>query len=479
MGIGQVVPPAGAPSAWQATAASVRGKSHADGGIPNQDSVVLEWVARADAWIAVVSDGAGTAARAEDGSREATRTIAAGLRNHAMSGARIGDDLPAFRAAIEASIGALRTSLLATGQPLSDFHCTFVACLVAGSSGCIASVGDSVALATRFVKLKTADGLQQVDFFPDDQCVVHEPERGEYANETHFITQPDWRDHLRVASLPARTDGIILMTDGAMDVAMSRKKVFRGFLSNLVGRLAVTTSRDERDATVSAWLGDRQTFAITGDDKTLVALLREDARILAKLPLYLGDEAPAEVPVELPATRGVDAPPPAAARLLGKPGVPASVPPVSTPARRMPLSSAFAIGAAALVMVAALGAAYWFWKRQPGPEMSRPRIDARTPATETSTASGVPDRASAASAAASVASPVSAPPISASVPTTGASTASTSQGTSAAPASAASASPESASAAATSPAHGASGGAGARSAASSSKKPLARKEVPK
>ncbi|WP_284620549.1 PP2C family serine/threonine-protein phosphatase [Aquabacterium humicola] len=352
-------------SAWQATGASVCGKSHIDGGLPNQDYFAIERVLEGDAWIAIVSDGAGTAPRAADGSREACRVIAAGLRTFVHSRRGGGPELSGFRDTIEASVDHLRARLAATGFPLSDFHCTFVACLVAGPVGFIARIGDSVALTTRFA-LVPGSADRHVDFFPDASSVLHEPDRGEYANETHFVTEPDWRDHLRVTPLPAQTDAVVLMTDGAMDVAMTRKKVFRGFLSNLVGRLAVTPGRADRDATVSAWLGDRQTFAITGDDKTLVVLLRNDARNLARLPLFLGEDPPASMPqLAAPLAPGDHA---SGSEVPSRPAAGALAPVEEAPVGTTdtPLSSVLTLVGAALVLAAALTTAYAIWLHEPG-----------------------------------------------------------------------------------------------------------------
>lgn len=279
---------------WLASAASVRGKSHIDSQLPNQDSVVVQYCESADAWVAVVSDGAGTARRAEDGSRETTAAIAQCLMDFLRAADAGRVEIALFTKTLERGIEGVRAHLSASGSPLHDFHCTLVACLLTRHGGYVASIGDSVTLTSRFAFLPAGHQAgQATDLFPDANTVLHEPDRGEYANETYFLTQADWRAHLYIAPVPSQTDVVVLTTDGAMDVAMSRGRVFRGFLSNLVANLATTESRQQRDEIIGAWLGDSQTFHITGDDKTMVVLLRREAGAMVRPPIFLGsDDAP-------------------------------------------------------------------------------------------------------------------------------------------------------------------------------------------
>jgi Protein phosphatase 2C len=235
---------------WLASAASVRGKSHIDGQLPNQDSVVVLYCEPADAWVAVVSDGAGTAKRAEDGSRETTAAIAKCLLDCVAEAGTGRVDIASFTTTLEHSVEGVRALLSASGSPLHDFHCTMVACLLTRHGGHIATIGDSVALTSRFTFLPAGpQGGQTTDLFPDANTVLHEPDRGEYANETYFVTQPDWRTHLRVAMVPAQTDVVILTTDGAMDVAMTKGRVFRGCAMRSLTRGWATARRFTSPAT--------------------------------------------------------------------------------------------------------------------------------------------------------------------------------------------------------------------------------------
>lgn len=321
---------------WQLSEASARGKAHVDNSLPNQDAVQVVTSANGDIACAVVSDGAGTAARSAEGSRAAADHIALKMCEF---GRRYRDgplELEAVREELELQIALVRRRLDPQEASLREFHCTLVMWLGTPAGSVIAQIGDSAALATRFAWVNAADG-QHADFFPDGGYRLHEVERGEYSNETHFITEPDWRSHLRIALLPADIDAVVLMTDGAMDIAMLNGKVFRGFLSNLVGKLLATPDLASRQATIHAWLDDRQTYGVTGDDKTLFVAVRQQRRAFAGHPVYLGPPdsrpptTPPMSPTKHPATGAVDQP---VARPAIAPPPPRS--PTVDPPRRVP-----------------------------------------------------------------------------------------------------------------------------------------------
>jgi hypothetical protein len=272
---------------WQLSFASVRGKAHVDNNLPNQDSVYVSSNDSGNVICAVVSDGAGTAKRSGEGSTLAAKFIAERM---CQIGAQLASttDLTHFvRQEMESTINLARQKIDPTGQQLRDFHCTMVAWLFTPVGAFIAQIGDSVALTTRFATVED-EGVHKVDFFPESGTHLHEVERGEYANETHFITEADWKKHLRISQLPQDVDAVVLMTDGAMDIAMLRGQVFRGFLSNLLGKLITTPEIQARHKTIDSWLDDKQTYGVTGDDKTIFTAIWQQNSSLTSLPVYQG-----------------------------------------------------------------------------------------------------------------------------------------------------------------------------------------------
>jgi hypothetical protein len=291
---------------WQLSDASVRGKSHVDAGLPNQDSVFVVTDPSGEVVCAVVSDGAGTASRSGEGSEETASFVARRLceagQQLQLGPVRIEN----IRLELEACIGALRQHIGSGSGDLRDFHCTLVTWLHTRCGSFVAQIGDSVALSTRFAFVGDP-GACVLDFFPEGRHRLHEVERGEYSNETHFLTEPDWKEHLRVTELSPDLDAVILMSDGAMDIAMLRGEVFRGFLSNLLAKLIATPKRADRNRIVHEWLDDPKTHRVTGDDKTVFVAIRQKPHALEGASLFIdqrrsntGAEASGTAPVSSP-----------------------------------------------------------------------------------------------------------------------------------------------------------------------------------
>lgn len=362
---------------WQLSAASVLGKSHVDSGQPNQDAFAVVTDQTGEVVCAVVSDGAGTAPRSAEGSRLAADFIAERL---CQVGRRWGAAKPATEVVHDEfamSIAYVRSQLAGAGPSLRDFHCTLVAWLFTPAGSFIAQIGDSAALSTRFAWVNEA-GDQKADFFPDGGWRLHEVERGEYANETHFLTEDDWESHLRITALPPGVDGIVLMTDGAMDIAMLDKQVFRGFLSNLVGKLLSTPASKERDAIIHAWLDDPQTYSVTGDDKTLFVAVRQARSAFASAPVFVAQSRalPSSMAVTRPATATAtprqDTPP--APSILSRADPRETVLPLpQMPAR--PHWRKSWIWSALGVLCGLLAAGVWFFPRHPINIAENGRVD--------------------------------------------------------------------------------------------------------
>jgi hypothetical protein len=107
--------------------------------------------------------------------------------------------------------------------------------------------------------------------------VISLPENGEYANETYFVTATDWPDRLRFMPLAAAQSGCVaLMSDGAGPFVVNRERtgLFAPFIKPVTQYLS-GVSQEEGNQALRDTLADERTYAITGDDKTLlIALLQ-------------------------------------------------------------------------------------------------------------------------------------------------------------------------------------------------------------
>ena len=180
-------------------------------------------------------------------------------------GAWLRDEI--HRALIE-----VRDSLRERPGNIRDFHCTVVGLLLGKTGGLFLHVGDGLALGskTRLVGEPEAPSLSLWN-----ALVVSPPENGEYANETSFVTQDDWYNHLRTVVLPDDLDIVALMSDGVMPfVAPSGRHPNSSFIDPVVGTLLKTPDRARREELLTDWLASPQTYPVTSDDKTLFVAVR-------------------------------------------------------------------------------------------------------------------------------------------------------------------------------------------------------------
>ncbi|MCD9028139.1 protein phosphatase 2C domain-containing protein [Luteimonas sp. BDR2-5] len=244
--------------AWHVVAASATGRAHLDRGQPCQDAFAAEVVD--GVLVAVVCDGAGSAAHADVGARTVAsatvQALAARLRwgkdllraDAAAAGAAFGDALASVRGGLEAQAAAAH-------HDLRDYACTVVGVAAGAAGGWLFHIGDGVAV----VESAQAPAL------------VSRPDNGEYANETYFLSGPQWRERLRLTRIAEPATQLALMSDGAQAFAMARGDggLYPPFIDPVARYLRGVDAAQGARA-LQATLADPRTDAITGDDKTLL-----------------------------------------------------------------------------------------------------------------------------------------------------------------------------------------------------------------
>ena len=262
---------------WLIASASVKGNSHERGNQPNQDAFFIAHNDEETVVAVAVCDGAGSARYSKQGADHFAKHIANALRS---IGTRIDrDELPVNHPhllgdSIYSAIESARNELDPKGETLEEHHCTLVAFVASQKCRLVVKVGDSILTWSEAVTL--SDG--RVDYFAN--ILATPQDRGEYVNETSFVTQAQWRKHVDWFLLPQeRPDGfVVLMTDGAAEIATKavgsnrNLHVYRPFFANLTFNLLVAKP-EERDKLVENSLSDPRTFVLTGDDKTMVFLI--------------------------------------------------------------------------------------------------------------------------------------------------------------------------------------------------------------
>jgi len=249
-------------AAWRVAGTSVVGPRHAASGESCQDRHRVH-VTSDGGLIAVVSDGAGSAAHGGEGAALLCEAIVDRLDwfllmsgGGAVTRALIAGACRTVRDAVAEARRRAEERARDYGTSISAFHATLVgAAVLPGKGGLFFHIGDGAALA-----------------LAGERWLLSPPRNGEYADTTYFFAQPDWRRHLRFALIGPEYDTIFVMSDGVTDLALQRGAEPRPFLPFFepIGRFLAKASRDEGEQALSATLDSQAVRARTDDDKTLV-----------------------------------------------------------------------------------------------------------------------------------------------------------------------------------------------------------------
>ena len=284
-------------SSWQVYGASSIGKSHIDSNLPNQDSIYLQKTEKG--MVAVVCDGAGSAKFSQAGAAFFSQSIGKMLLSlgvglsvsHSVSISGIAFDLVQVKQQIIEQLSQIRLDLqsqLTAESSLRDYHTTFTGLLIhSNHQALLVQIGDSPLITSQFVVRHP-----HIDYFTNLQ-VYGDDSKNEYVNETHFITQDNWQSFLRVEPIDlSQVDCLALMSDGCADLvfegASVTPKIYRPFFGNLLFNLTQSQSLQQGSAIIEQALGNPATYRLTGDDKSLVVLLKNQQHYQSLEPMVEG-----------------------------------------------------------------------------------------------------------------------------------------------------------------------------------------------
>lgn len=250
-------------SQWHTIGAAVAGVSHQRDQLPCQDAFVHRQLPTG-ALVVGVADGAGSASHAAEGAAllvtAAVEAATATLAKYQPLSRR------AWRMVIADAFATAREHLLAhaaaQAQPARAYAATLVLLIVHPAGAACGLVGDCAA-----VVLDEADQLVSL-------CA---PQRGEYANTTHFVIQPNGLATLEIALWEQPIRAAALFSDGLATLAMNiaQNRPFRPFFEPLFAFAASPAAAAETaPATLATFLNSDRVNARTHDDKTLVLVHR-------------------------------------------------------------------------------------------------------------------------------------------------------------------------------------------------------------
>jgi hypothetical protein len=254
---------------WRFAGASVLGTSHVGSGAPCQDahrSALYRDVAGADVLVLCACDGAGTAARADEGAQLAVAAFHVAAQRHFAANAAADFDEHALARLVAEARAAIEAGAAQVGEKLRAFACTFLAAVIGPATSGFCQIGDGV-----MVVAERSDEL--------DWSWVFWPQRGEFANATSFLTDEDALDAIEIEVSHRTVDEIAMLTDGieSMVLKYDTRTVFAPFFETMFAPIRASGAFGE-DQTLSGalktYLNSQQVNQRTDDDKTLVLATR-------------------------------------------------------------------------------------------------------------------------------------------------------------------------------------------------------------
>jgi hypothetical protein len=253
---------------WRYIAASVIGTSHEKAGGTCQDAndcQIYASPAGEKVLTAAVADGAGSAVCGGEGAVRTCRALLGLMDEHLESGRTVEqitrDTVISWIATIQ---NLLEEEARVVARERRDFACTILGLLVGESCAACFQIGDGV------IVLADSDGHAYGHVFW--------PDRGEYANTTHFITEDDGIEHLQFESVKRRIAEAALLTDGLQAIALNyqQRTAHEPFFNGLFAPLRTEEAGCSRELSESlaAFLSSPRVNEKTDDDKTLVLASR-------------------------------------------------------------------------------------------------------------------------------------------------------------------------------------------------------------
>lgn len=253
---------------WRYVAASVIGTSHEKAGGTCQDANGCQiFASRGGEKVltAAVADGAGSAVCGGEGAARTCRALLGLMDGHLDSGRSVEEiTAETVKSWITTIQNALEEEARAASRERRDFACTILGLVAGESCAACLQIGDGV--------IVLADSEERAYGY------VFWPDRGEYANTTHFVTEDDAIEHLQFDSVKRRVVEAALLTDGLQSIALNYQQrsahepFFRGLFTPI--RTAEEGCSRELSDSLAAFLSSPRVNEKTDDDKTLVLASR-------------------------------------------------------------------------------------------------------------------------------------------------------------------------------------------------------------
>lgn len=252
---------------WRATVHSAIGTRHAQRGVPCQD--YGDYIIQDTAIIGAISDGAGSAQYSDIGAQLAVKTALDSLQQWLNQQPSLEQQVieqqaeSAFSDALKATVQVLEQEAEAGNYALRELGCTLLTFMATPSWIAAMQVGDG------FIVVKASE--------TDPYQLLFQPEKGEFINETVFVTSEQALDSMQVAVQAGIQPLVCVATDGLEKVAIRFQdwQPHPPFFAPFMSCLESMEDPEERQTYLETFLNSDRLNAKTDDDKTLLMCLCE------------------------------------------------------------------------------------------------------------------------------------------------------------------------------------------------------------
>jgi hypothetical protein len=247
---------------WRSVDGYAAGTAHLESNLPCQDRCEVGVLAGGRVAVAVLADGAGSAAYAERGAELVCAALMDAITNDVAS---VHDLATIDDATVRSWLADVRAHLAGEAahhdHDLREYAATALACVASGD---------------HTICLQLGDGGIVVRAPGDPFAVAIWPENGEYANQTYFVTDDDAIDRLAIARF-GRVDDVVVFSDGLSRLALDHatRTAFAPFFEPLTRTVRESDrSQAQLCADLDAYLESPAINARTDDDKALAIATR-------------------------------------------------------------------------------------------------------------------------------------------------------------------------------------------------------------
>ncbi len=252
---------------WRATVHSAMGTRHAQRDIPCQDHG--DYIICGSSIVGAVADGAGSAQHSDIGAKLTIKTVLSSLERWLDRQSSITQQVietqvqSVFEDALDAAVLALDQEAQAGGYALRELGCTLLAFIATPDWVAAMQIGDG------FIVVKASE--------PESYQLLFQPEKGEYINETVFVTSEQALEAMQVTVQSGERPLVCAATDGLEKVAIRFQdwQPHPPFFAPFMSCLQTMADPAERQDYLETFLNSDRLNAKTDDDKTLLMCLCE------------------------------------------------------------------------------------------------------------------------------------------------------------------------------------------------------------